>query len=859
MSLSPGSGAVPAMPSLLAAARKELEELPTIGLVGGASRLASRLAFTCEGLQPPQLRQFLSEALSASRKQEPLIESGNKYSVAAEFHRLNRELLMHELLASPAHLALQEEDRPRAEALLSLVLLNDELRNRNPLHPSALDAAVIGSLMNFPKHIFGFPFGSYATDGNESLSLVLFAYRRRQPSPPPSPLVLFVAAADDDPPPPEWAACAERVGLRFLVAADSDLRAARPAAAAVMVAIDSPALPAVCAWAEAHALPVHLHLTDAQWRRVFSAHAAPVHFTLPPAVRSVSIEHGLLHCGYQLYRDLELRDAHFDVGYEWQTAYLSPNEGGSGASTPLYVDFCRVLMGWRALGDMARRPAGRRPPPRLAPTLVPPAEDPRKPEADVGLPQGMASFDQIQTWAKHMLDSAANEEGREELERLLVRYQRCFLGGAERELEALTTGGGTRSINLALEAAMKRARSHGVQGKLKVLTGNPHLAVERAERRFGFEVVRLARDGVLVPSLLAEHLRDPAVIAVYCQSLSYTDGTSDDLSAICALLHEENERRGAELPPVVLINDSCLAFCVLVHQRSMRALDLTQSLNVPTVVMLDAHKHLGTDKGVSTVVGSPGTLSYLRGHVKVGCQPGAGELVRGLADMLLVGVDGYNAKYRTLAAEVARAVETIEAAGMRLVHSSHRVAGSTVIAIEDPSGVMMRKLKKLGHSFAYLFNLAPDQPHRCQTGFSLSLTLHCLREVQPGKTALDVFVSDLLRTHGALAAARPRQLHLRYFRENTLLGTLLSGGLIDPYLFSLARQPGVGRYIAETIVRRMFSSLLDSGVVCSNRHAAPLKELLQRATLGVGVVGVAITLVIVRARRASMRRLLTAN
>ena len=48
----------------------------------------------------------------------------------------------------------------------------------------------------------------------------------------------------------------------------------------------------------------------------------------------------------------------------------------------------------------------------------------------------------------------------------------------------------------------------------------------------------------------------------------------------------------------------------------------------------------GTDKGVSTVVGTPNTLSHLHGSVKVGSQPSKGELVRALADMMLVGVDG---------------------------------------------------------------------------------------------------------------------------------------------------------------------------------------------------------------------------
>jgi len=41
-----------------------------------------------------------------------------------------------------------------------------------------VDSSVVGSLLNFFKEIFGFPYAGYATDGNESLSLCLFSYRQ---------------------------------------------------------------------------------------------------------------------------------------------------------------------------------------------------------------------------------------------------------------------------------------------------------------------------------------------------------------------------------------------------------------------------------------------------------------------------------------------------------------------------------------------------------------------------------------------------------------------------------------------------------------------------------------------------------
>merc|ERR1712176_771370 len=102
----------------------------------------------------------------------------------------------------------------------------------------------------------------------------------------------------------------------------------------------------------------------------------PVHFELPKCVKSVSIEEGLLNSGYQLYREPRLRDRHLDVGYAWQTAYMSPNEGGSGQEGPLLMDFSFVLLGWEVLSYMANKELGWKPHSdrasyRLAPTEVP--------------------------------------------------------------------------------------------------------------------------------------------------------------------------------------------------------------------------------------------------------------------------------------------------------------------------------------------------------------------------------------------------------------------------------------------------------------------------------------------------------
>ena len=156
------------------------------------------------------------------------------------------------------------------------------------------------------------------------------------------------------------------------------------------------------------------------------------------------------------------------------------------------------------------------------------------------------------------------------------------------------------------------------------------------------------------------------------------------------------------------------------------------------------------------VMGTPGTLSRLDGHVKVGAQPTLGELTRAMSDMLLIGVEGYYTKYRALASAVDGATRAIEAAGMTLIHAHNRARGSTAFGVEDPSQRVFKLLKKKGHAPAPLFQIYPVDRSRCQTGWLMSLTPHCLREVD-GVPALDIFVSDLVACHKQVPAcpARP--------------------------------------------------------------------------------------------------------
>jgi len=93
-----------------------------------------------------------------------------------------------------------------------------------------------------------------------------------------------------------------------------------------------------------------------------------------------------------------------------------------------------------------------------------------------------------------------------------------------------------------------------------------------------------------------------------------------------------------------------------------------------------------------------------------------------MADMLLVGREGYHEKYNRLAAAVDDATKKMEDAGMKVMHKENRVRGSTAFTIEDPSARIQKMLKKCGHGPSPAFNLNSPFPDRVQSGFLMSMT-----------------------------------------------------------------------------------------------------------------------------------------
>jgi len=159
----------------------------------------------------------------------------------------------------------------------------------------------------------------------------------------------------------------------------------------------------------------------------------------------------------------------------------------------------------------------------------------------------------------------------------------------------------------------------------------------------------------------------------YSQTLSYTDGISDNVPEIVKIIEQENRRRkSVGLRPVVHINDCCLSLSVLLlNPKTMRVFELAQ--DTPTLVSLDAHKHMGAEKGISTVFSTQNTLSrVMQGKIRVGAEPSDGDLIRAILDLNSFSVKGYENLYRDLQDIISDTVRKLENAGMRQVRTAHR-------------------------------------------------------------------------------------------------------------------------------------------------------------------------------------------
>ena len=131
-----------------------------------------------------------------------------------------------------------------------------------------------------------------------------------------------------------------------------------------------------------------------------------------------------------------------------------------------------MQLGWDALREMARHGATPdRRMYRVKPSVVAADGGGPRSEADTdptkGGGEGQAAIDAAVAWGRRCINPGTRVP-RGELEVALIRFQQHFVGGKGRTVEGVTTGGGTRSINLAFESVLVRAKRSGRAGRVKV-------------------------------------------------------------------------------------------------------------------------------------------------------------------------------------------------------------------------------------------------------------------------------------------------------------------------------------------------------------------------------------------------------
>ena len=765
------------------------------------SRMTHMLEFSDAGTTAEDFIAFIDELMALKLSKEPIVQSGGIYGVSEGINSLGAELMMFQLEHGEVVRCLEEADKSRALRMYERIFTDQRLRNRNSLHPSIVDSCLLSNLLNFVKHVFAMPYASYATNGNESLSLVLFSYLRsalEKDKDKEDPTVWYVGEEPSD----VLRTVCERLTLQLQVVAPEEFASAQLTAKPVVVvaSIDLPSLGAVAKRCKKNGVAVHVHVSANEFRQVLVENESLCYLQLPSGVKSVSLDaQPLLACGYAVYRDYTIRDAHIDLPEKWEALYISIHEGGSTSTQPFYRDLVVLLLGWTALRKLANSMDEQT------------ADDHcihiNKLEPGEHQSEDAEEFEGIRARAQDLFLNQS-KLSRGELEKEFVGFQTALIGGRSRPLDVTTTGGGTRSICLAFEAALARHRETSDRtSRLKVLCGNPHLAVERTARRLGFEMVRLVNNGVLDLTRLRAHISDKSVFAVFAQTLSYTDGITDPVLEALEVVEAENANRDI---PIFFINDCCLALSVVIHNNgengtvNLKILDsVGENFKTPCIVTNDPHKHFGTDKGISTVLATHGALDAVEGHIRVGAIPDKDKLITAIACTKLVGAENYRELYRKLYSSVDKTVNRVEEMGITILHKENRTLGSTVFAVEDPSGFMLRQLKKKGHEVMQLVGIHREDEEKCQTGWQLSMTVHQLRTVEGEVVALEQFLEDL---EGIFESSK-KQGTRGLFKENHVISYLASGN-VTAYANSNLLQGGK---LGAAAIRRYITATLDNG------------------------------------------------
>ena len=736
---------------------------------------------------------------------EPSIAiSGGHYWISESLEALNATLLTEALMHDPRYRALN--DQPTQQSFLAslrYIYHSPVLRNRNPLHANKIDATIMSVLLGAVKHLFDLPYAAYATNGNDSLSSVLYDYKCHAPE-----KTEVVLLCEDDAAHSQCIqGCLGRLGFSTYQVESwgqltQDLEHKHISLDTLNCVVTNTVLPAATELPEAlknARLPIHTHLSDRSFRQIIKKIGINGAIKLHPQCATLSTCTGLFKTAFSVFRHFKLRDHQISVPLQWKTVYLSQNEGGSSNLRPLLEDLVMLYHGQEGVNTLIERlPTDDEQAHWLQATPLGSGDPAKETNQAIG---SLGQYNAAGRTEKQLMKSA--------LKQALLRSTLTYVGGRQHpNLHGFVTGGGTRSITRALECVKHIASQFGCD-EPHIIVGDPHFAVERNERKLGVVAQRLPQpDGTLCLRQLEEQISSPQVFAVFAQSLSYTSGLSDPIADIVERVEGENLTRSRlGLPLVTLIVDCCLSFSVLLHENSHHLFDYPGI--TPRIVTFDLHKHVGTDKGMSVTIGTPGTVDRLTAYPQVGAEPEYTDLYRAYTCMHTIGPEGYQRHYRSLKNEITLATGILASAGILLISSDRRPIGSTVIAAYDPFAAIAGCLERKHNMHVMpLYNL---EGH-CKTGWQLCVTLDHLKPSSDGRQSkLMAFAHVVVAEHQKLHQQRVFTMLRNQLASDNSIATALYGGL-EPLIFSCLPKnsaPALIRHLSHAIVKRYMTTQLD--------------------------------------------------
>ncbi len=272
------------------------------------------------------------------------------------------------------------------------------------------------------------------------------------------------------------------------------------------------------------------------------------------------------------------------------------------------------------------------------------------------------------------------------------------------------TSGGTESILMSMLVSRERARARGVERPKIVAAVSAHPAYSKAAHYFGMEVVTVPLDsGYRADVTKAAKVIDADTAVVVASAFSYPHGVMDPVADLAALAAEQGA--GCHV-------DGCIGGFVLPFLERLGHDVPPWDFRVPgvTEVSADVHKYGYTTKGASVVLHRDSDWfghqvflfdrwpAGLYGSPAIAGARPAAPLATAWAVMSYLGVDGYLAIMRDLAATTAKVRDGIAAIdGLRICGDPV----GPVLAFESDVLRPLRRRRRDGRP-----RLEPEPQHR---------------------------------------------------------------------------------------------------------------------------------------------------